>query len=72
MLFDKGYLRYGERVSADIRLIYLQDNIVQTYVRIAKRVDFLCNEHQGGSLEYLNQCDIPRIVMTHAKYCAKN
>lgn len=67
MLFDKGYLHNGERVSADIRLIYLQDNIVQTYVRMAKKGGFLCNEHQGGSLEYLNQCDIPQIVITHAK-----
>lgn len=67
MRFDKGYLHHNTRVAADIRLIYLRGKIIQTYTRIAKKDAFLCNEHQGGTLEYLKQSQIPQIVRTQAK-----
>src|SRR3989344_2459607 len=69
--FDKGYRYNNTLVSADIRLIYLQGKIVQTYVRMAKKESFLCNEHQGGLLKYITQRDVPRSVMIQAKNITK-
>lgn len=71
MSFDKGYLHHNERVAADIRLIYLRGKIIQTYTRIAKKDAFLCNEHQGGTLEYLKQSEIPSVVRDQAKKIMK-
>lgn len=71
MTFDKGYLHHNERVAADIRLIYLRGKIIQTYTRIAKKDAFLCNEHQGGTLEYLKQSEIPQVVRDQAKKIMK-
>ncbi|HAV15182.1 MAG TPA: hypothetical protein DCX25_02540 [Candidatus Pacebacteria bacterium] len=69
--FDKGYRYNNTLVSADIRLIYLKGKIVQTYVRMAKKESFLCNEHQGGLLKYITQRDVPRSVMAQAKNIIK-
>lgn len=67
MKFDKGYTHHGIQVAADIRLIYLRGKIIQTYIRIAKKDTFLCNYHQGGTLEYLKQTQIPQVVRAQAK-----
>ncbi len=64
--FDQGYQDEGEYVLADIRLIYLGGSITQAYVRIAQGDAFLCNEHQGGLLKFLEIDEIPAAVVAGA------
>lgn len=60
--FDKGYT-FNQCVAAtDIRLIYLNGEIISCYLRTAKVGDFRCNQHQGGSLQYLPISEIPDII----------
>lgn len=47
----------------DLRLILLNHKIVQTYIRIAKKGEFECNEHQGGNLVYMLIKIIPKDVL---------
>lgn len=61
--FDKGYAYNGFTRPTDIRLIYLNGNIVQTFIRMAKENDFRCNIHQGAVIEYTSQSDIPSKVV---------
>ena len=60
--FDKGYKFAGVASYADIRIIYIGAEIIQAYVRTSKENDFRCNEHQGGSLEYISIKQIPAKV----------
>ncbi len=64
--FDHGFTFEKSNVSADIRLIFNQGEIVQTYIRMAKHGDFRCNEHQGGRLKYLSINEIPAKVLNIA------
>jgi hypothetical protein len=57
--FQKGYAYRGRAAATDIRLIFLGEQIIQTYIRRAKPDDFRCNEHQGGQLVYVDLTDIP-------------
>ncbi|MBP9670031.1 hypothetical protein KBD75_01370 [Candidatus Woesebacteria bacterium] len=50
----------------DIRLVYLGGKIVDSYIRVAKQNDFRCNEHQGGTLTYLDIKNIPKILILKA------
>lgn len=59
-LFDQGFSYRNRPTSTDIRLIYLDGKIAQSYIRMAKAGDFRCNEHRGGSLAYLSLRDIPK------------
>lgn len=61
--FDKGFSYKSLHSSTDIRLIFYDKKIIQTYIRIAKEKDFRCNEHQGGTLIYLSLKDIPKSVV---------
>lgn len=61
--FDKGFRYNGVTAATDIRLIYLNGKIFQTYIRIAKAGDFRCNEHQGGTLQYVDIETIPEQVL---------
>ncbi len=65
--FDKGYIHKDVPTSTDIRLIYLGDKIIESYLRTAKQDDFRCNEHQGGSLTYLPISKIPQKIIRKAK-----
>lgn len=47
----------------EIRLIFMGDKIVQTYIRTAPADGFCCNDHQGGSSEYINESDVPLKVL---------
>lgn len=58
--FDKGFSYRDGTASTDIRLIYLNGKIAQSYIRMAKEGEFRCNEHRGGSLTYLNIKEIPK------------
>ncbi|OGM10701.1 hypothetical protein A2Z22_05335 [Candidatus Woesebacteria bacterium RBG_16_34_12] len=70
-IFDKGFIYKNSEVAADIRLIYLGGNIIQTYVRMAKTGDFRCNEHQGGTLKYIPQSQVPMNVIITSNKIAK-
>jgi glutathione synthase/RimK-type ligase-like ATP-grasp enzyme len=50
----------------DIRLIYMGGKIIESYIRVAAQNDFRCNEHQGGSLTYLDINNIPSNVTDQA------
>lgn len=69
--FDKGFNFQGRPVSTDIRLIFLNGKIVQTYIRMAKLGDFRCNEHQGGSLTYLSLKEISAKLIKQANLIAE-
>jgi len=55
----------------DLRLILLNHKIVQTYIRIAKKGKFECNEHQGGNLVYMPIKIIPKDVLTMTRKIIK-
>lgn len=68
--FDKGYT-YNQITSAtDIRLIYMNGQIVSCYLRMAKSGDFRCNQHQGGSVQYLTVDKIPNDIVSKANQIA--
>ena len=69
--FDKGFSYQNFLVSTDIRLIYFGKRIVQTYIRMAKRGDFRCNEHQGGLLKYIPKNKVSSKIVTVAKAITK-
>jgi glutathione synthase/RimK-type ligase-like ATP-grasp enzyme len=69
--FDKGYSYQNTKVSADIRLIYLGGKIIQTYIRMAKKGEFRCNEHQGGKVKYISINEVPLSVMSVSEKIAK-
>ncbi|KKQ90444.1 MAG: hypothetical protein UT14_C0036G0005, partial [Candidatus Shapirobacteria bacterium GW2011_GWE1_38_92] len=56
----------------DIRLVYLNGEIVQTYIRVAKSGEFRCNEHRGGTLTYIPLSAIPKIVLKMSNLIAKD
>jgi len=69
--FDKGFCIQNSFRSTDIRLIYLGQNIVQTYIRVAKKGDFRCNEHAGGLLKYIPKNEVPSKVVAVSRNIAK-
>ena len=69
--FDKGFSIQNSPKPTDIRLIYLGQKIVQTYIRIAKKGDFRCNEHAGGLLKYISKNEVPLKITAVSKNIAK-
>jgi hypothetical protein len=69
--FDKGFTYKNSPASTDVRFIYLNGKIAQTYIRVAKQSDFRCNEHQGGSLIYLTLKDIPKYLIEKSNMIAE-
>jgi len=69
--FDQGYSYQNVLVATDIRLIYFEEKIVQTYIRMAQNGDFRCNEHQGGLLKYIPKKDVPSAVVAVSNCIAK-
>lgn len=70
--FDQGYSFQNCPASTDIRLIYLNGKIINSYIRMAKTGDFRCNQHQGGSLVYLPISDIPDKIIIKSNQIAKS
>ena len=68
--FAKGYTYKNQKAATDIRLIYQNGKIIQTYIRLAKDNDFRCNEHQGGQLLYVSLADIPQKVQLFSQKIA--
>jgi glutathione synthase/RimK-type ligase-like ATP-grasp enzyme len=50
----------------EIRLIFMGNKIVQTYIRTAPVGGFCCNDHQGGSSEYIKKSQVPDRVLNLA------
>ena len=65
--FKKGYHYRNYTQATDIRLIYQNGIIIQTYIRMAKANDFRCNLHQGGKLIYVDIEAIPNPVIAMAE-----
>jgi hypothetical protein len=61
--FNQGYLHHNQPTTTDIRLIYQHNQVIQSYLRIAKKDEFLCNEHQGGELIYVPESSIPSSIL---------
>ena len=55
----------------DLRLIMLNQKIVQAYIRVARKGEFKANEHQGGNLIYIPLSLIPQNVRTMSKKITK-
>jgi hypothetical protein len=70
--FDQGFNYQNCLRSADIRLIYLRNKIIQSYIRIAPTNDFRCNEHQGGSLSYLSLKKLPLSLIEKSNSIAES
>jgi len=51
----------------DLRLILINQKIIQAYIRVARDGNFRCNEHQGGDLVYIPLSVIPRTVRAMSK-----
>ena len=64
---DKGFSFQNSSKPTDIRLIFLGQKIIQTYIRIAKKGDFRCNEHAGGLLKYISKSEIPLEIKKGSK-----
>jgi len=65
--FDSGFRYQNSFSPTDIRLIFLGEKIIQTYIRIAKQGDFRCNEYKGGSLIYVSKKEIPEKITNLSK-----
>lgn len=50
--------------SSDLRVIICNDQIIQSYLRVAKTGEFRANAQQGGELIYLTLDKIPADVLT--------
>lgn len=64
--FKNGYQYQNYRGFIDIRVIYMGNKAIQAYIRIAKPNEFRCNEHQGGTVEYIVIKDVPTNVINVA------
>jgi len=69
--FDRGLSIQNSSKPTDIRFIYLGQKIIQTYVRIAKKGDFRCNEHAGGLLKYISKNEVPSKITAVSRNIAK-
>ncbi len=59
--FNSGYNYKNYRNFTEIRIIYLGNRIVQTYIRVAQNDSFLCNDGNGEIL--ITNKDIPSNVL---------
>lgn len=67
-----GGFKFGKHKGLiDLRIILLNHKLIQTYIRIAKKGKFRCNEHQGGDLVYLPLTSIPKEVLVMVKKIVK-
>jgi glutathione synthase/RimK-type ligase-like ATP-grasp enzyme len=62
LLYDQGYEHKGKRASTDVRLIFHKGKLFQSYLRVAKENGFLCNEHQGGQVYYIDTDKVPKSI----------
>lgn len=67
--FENGFQYKDYKGFTEIRLIYLGQKVVQTYIRVAGDEDFLCNHGQCAIA--ISRKDIPRNVISHATKIAR-
>ncbi len=67
VLYDQGFIHEDKPVMADIRLIFQNNQLIQSYIRVAKKGGYLCNAFQGGKSFYLNLKEIPKPVLNAAQ-----
>lgn len=65
--FDVGFTYKNHTGPTDIRLIFQNNSLFQTYFRFAKAGDFRCNEHLGGSSVYVSHDEIPKKILSVAE-----
>lgn len=68
----KGFVFGKHHGLIDLRVILLNHRIIQTYIRIAQKGNFRCNEHQGGNLVYMPLATIPKEVREMMGKITKN
>lgn len=61
--FDHGYSYKGLPGRTEMRLIFMGEQVVQTYIRVATANEFRCNANQGGTSIYIRLSDIPNNVL---------
>lgn len=59
LAFDSGFSYKNVKRATDIRLIFHNNKILQSYFRLAKDDEFRCNEHKGGELIYVSSNEVP-------------
>lgn len=64
--FKHGFQYKSFSGFTDTRIIFLNGSPIQTYIRVAQKNDFRCNEHLGGTLEYISFDDLPKQILTKA------
>jgi hypothetical protein len=65
--FDRGYCYRDNQTATDIRLIFQYNQLLMCYLRMAKAGDFRCNLHQGGTIVYIGEAEIPKAIRSAAK-----
>ena len=68
---EKGFVFGKHSGLIDLRVILINHKIKQTYIRIAKKGEFKCNEHQGGNLVYKDKNILPVDVIKATKEISK-
>ncbi|TKJ17821.1 hypothetical protein CEE44_04845 [Candidatus Woesearchaeota archaeon B3_Woes] len=68
---NKGFSIGKYHGLIDLRVIILNNKIIQTYIRIARKGNFKCNEHQGGNLVYMSIKTIHKDVLTMTRKIIK-
>ncbi|MBU1178513.1 hypothetical protein KJ903_04870 [Patescibacteria group bacterium] len=68
---NRGFVFGKYQGFIDLRVIILNNKIIQTYIRIAKKGEYKCNEHQGGNLVYMKRKTIPEDVRAMTKKIIK-
>lgn len=69
--FGNSFSYKNHKGFIDIRTIFLKNKLVQVYLRIAKENDFRCNEHQGGTLDYIPTSELPQKIKNLAQKLVK-
>lgn len=69
--FKNGYKYKNLNGYIDIRVIHINNNIEQVYLRIAPKGDFRCNEHLGGQLRYIPKSDLQHDIKQDCKKILK-
>ena len=60
---DKGFVLGKYKGFIDFRVIIMNQKIIQTYIRIARKGGFKCNGEEGDKLVYLPIKSIPKDIM---------
>ena len=60
---DTGFHFKKHHGTIDLRVITLYKKTLQSYIRVAKKGNFLANQHQGGNSFYISLKKIPQDVL---------